>query len=64
MGGNYTADANGIAFSEIINTKMACKGSQESDFAFLLNNAHRYHFTSRGELIFDLKFDSGSVIFR
>jgi hypothetical protein len=45
-------------------TKMYCEGSQESVFTGLLENTHSYHFTSKGELIFNLKFDSGSVIFR
>lgn len=64
MGGTYTATAGIISFSNIFQTEMYCEGSQESDFAKLLENASGYHFTSRGELILDLKFDSGSVIFR
>ena len=43
---------------------MYCEGSQESDFQKLLQNTGSYHFTSKGELIFDLKFDSGTVTFR
>jgi len=43
---------------------MYCEGSQESDFASLLGNTVEYHFTSRGELILDLKSNSGSVTFR
>ena len=45
-------------------TKMYCEGSQESDFASLLESAQGYHFTSQGELILDLKFGSGSATFR
>jgi heat shock protein HslJ len=64
MSGSYTADTATISFSEIAMTKMYCEGSQEAEFVALLQNTAGYHFTSRGELIFDLKFDSGSVLFR
>jgi heat shock protein HslJ len=64
MGGNYRTEGSTISFSEIISTKMYCEGSKESEFAELLTNAAVYSFTSRGELILDLKFDSGSAIFR
>ncbi len=40
------------------------EGSQEAEFLALLNNIQRYHFTSRGELIFDLKLDGGIAVFR
>lgn len=63
-GGNYTATKDRIAFSSMVSTLMFCEGSQEADFTGLLQNTTGYHFTSRGELIFDLKFDSGSVIFK
>ena len=64
MGGSYVANAGAISFSQIFSTKMFCEGSQETEFASLLENTAGYHFTSRGELILDLKFDSGSVTFR
>ncbi len=64
MSGSYTADSDSITFSQIAMTKMYCEGSQESDFVTLLENSQGYHFTARGELIFDLKFDSGTVTFR
>jgi len=64
MAGKYVADAEGISFSEIISTKKYCEGSQENEFATLLETASGYHFTTKGELILDLKFDSGSVVFR
>lgn len=64
MGGSYMAKDGGITFSNIFATKMYCEGSQEGEFASFLENASGYHFTSRGQLILDLKFDSGSVIFR
>ncbi|MFZ1987551.1 MAG: META domain-containing protein [Minisyncoccia bacterium] len=64
IGGNYVANSNTVSFSQMMSTQMYCEGSQESDFASLLQNTQGYHFTSRGELVFDLKFDSGSVVFR
>ncbi len=64
ISGNYTAGANLISFGPIASTKMYCEGSQETDFIALLGNAQSYHFTSKGELILDLKLDSGTVVFR
>ena len=64
VGGKYTAGKDSLVFSEIFMTEMYCEGSQESEFVSMLENTHFYHFTSRGELILDLKFDSGSVVFR
>lgn len=64
MSGSYTATKNTISFGAMAMTKMYCEGSQESDFSTLLGNTQGYHFTSKGELILDLKFDSGTVVFR
>jgi heat shock protein HslJ len=64
VGGSYATDGDRISFSQIFSTKMYCEGSQESDFVTMLSNASGYHFTSKGELVLDLKFDSGSVVFK
>lgn len=64
MGGKYTLNESQITVSDIFSTKMYCEGSQETEFAGFLTNASVYRFTSKGELILDLKFDSGSVTFR
>ena len=64
MGGGYVAYNGTLTFGETFMTEMYCEGSQESDFANLLQTASGYHFTSKGELILDLKFDSGSAMFR
>lgn len=64
VGGSYVATAGKITFSQMMSTLMFCEGSQEADFTKLLSESSGYHFTSKGELILDLKFDSGSVIFR
>ncbi|MES2986116.1 MAG: META domain-containing protein [Patescibacteria group bacterium] len=62
--GKYTVKGNVITFSNIFSTEMYCGGSQEAEFTKLLQNTTSYMFTSKGELILDLKFDSGTVIFR
>lgn len=64
-GGSYAlASDNTIVLSRMMSTQMYCEGSQESEFFKLLSQVQKYHFTSKGELIFDLKFDSGTMIFR
>jgi heat shock protein HslJ len=64
VGGNYTTKEGSITFSQMISTLMYCEGSQENEFRDSLSNSTSYHFTSKGELVLGLKFDSGSVIFR
>ncbi|PIR38304.1 MAG: hypothetical protein COV34_01710 [Candidatus Zambryskibacteria bacterium CG10_big_fil_rev_8_21_14_0_10_42_12] len=65
VGGNYTTgDGQQLTFGEMVSTLMFCEGSQETEFREMLENTSSYSFTSRGELVLDLKFDSGSVIFR
>ena len=64
MGGHYEAEKGTISFDQIVSTLMFCEGSQEAEFVNLLQDTQGYHFTSKGELVLDLKFDSGSVIFR
>lgn len=64
MSGTYRSTANTITFGSIAMTKMFCEGSEEAEFAALLQNVSGYHFTSKGELILDLASGGGSVIFR
>lgn len=65
MNGTYKVREKQITFGEnIAMTRMFCKDSQEEDFAKLFGEIQSFFFTSRGELIFNLKFDSGSAIFR
>lgn len=63
MGGMYAVESDQLTFSDIYMTKMFCEGSQEGAFSQLLTDTQSYHIAG-GELIFDLKFDSGSVLFR
>lgn len=64
IGGRYEAKDGKLSFTEMAMTEMFCQDSQESVFVSLLNDSQTYHFSSRGELILGLKFDSGSVVFR
>ncbi len=64
IGGEYIINGSKISFEKMMSTLMYCEGSQESDFSKSLNEVDSYFFTSKGELIFNLKFDSGSMIFR
>jgi heat shock protein HslJ len=64
IGGTYTATDSLLAMSEFMGTLMYCEGSQESVYTSLLQDVSTYHFTSKGELILGLKYDSGSMIFR
>lgn len=64
MSGSYVADEGSLSFGPIAATLMFCEGSQESEFARILEGAAGYHFTPRGELVLDLKFDSGTATFR
>lgn len=63
-GGSYTTDGEKITFSKIFSTRMFCEGSQETDFLQMLETVAGYSFTSKGELILALKFDSGTSVFR
>lgn len=64
ISGTYSANKNQLSFGQMATTKMYCEGSEEGDFAKLLTDTQSYQFTAKGELILDLKFDSGSVTFR
>ena len=64
ISGTYEIKDNQIIFRDISSTKMFCEGSQEQDFLSMLGKVQSFFFTNRGELIFELKFDTGSSIFR
>ncbi len=63
-GGTYTVSDNVIALTDVFSTMMYCEGSQETEYLSLLRDAQTFHFMSEGELIFDLKYDSGTVTFK
>lgn len=63
--GSYDVEDRRITFNDMASTEMFCGDeSQEGDFVSMLGQIQSFFFTSKGELIFDLKFDSGSSIFR
>ncbi len=64
VGGKYTASKGKIKISDTYTTLMYCEGSKESDFTKLLSQFQIYHFTGKGELVIDLMYDSGSVVFK
>jgi heat shock protein HslJ len=64
VGGNFTVKDNKITFSNMMMTQMYCEGSQESDFVKALTDSESFSFTSKGELILNLKSGIGFSTFR
>lgn len=64
MQGGYETEGNRLSFSMLMGTLMHCDSSQEGVFAGDLEKVNGYLFTSRGELALELKYDTGSMIFR
>ena len=63
--GTVTVGKHKIHFGEKMPmTRKFCEGSQEMEFIEMLQNASSFFFTSRGQLIIELKYDSGSMIFQ
>ena len=63
--GTVTVEKHKIHFGEnMAMTRKFCEGSQEMEFIGMLQNVSSFFFTSRGQLIMELKYDSGSMIFR
>jgi len=64
INGEYIVDGNKISFNKTISTLMYCDNSQESAFTKILTETQGYLFTSKGELVLTMKFDSGSSFFK
>ncbi len=64
VGGNYTSSQPSLTFTNMMSTQMFCEGSEEATFSELLKQTQSYEFTSRGELIFILLNNQGSVYFK
>lgn len=64
MGGKYITKGNILTFNQMMSTMMYCEGSQEQEFSSKLNEVASYLFTSKGELILEIKMDSGTMVFR
>lgn len=64
VGGEYKTDGRKISFERMVSTLMYCEGSQEQEFSKTLGEVVSYRFTSRGELVFELSYDGGMMVFR
>lgn len=64
VGGEYSVTGSNIKFERMMSTLMYCEGSQEQEFSKMIAEASAYKFTSKGELIFELKASKGSMTFR
>lgn len=62
--GSYSLRGKEITFSNFASTLMYCEGSQESEFLKLLSEVKSHYFTSKGELVLNLKEAGDSMIFR
>jgi heat shock protein HslJ len=64
VSGEYVTSGKKITFTKMVSTMMYCEGSQEQDFTKMLNEVKGYTFTSKGELVLMLNYDSGSMVFK
>jgi len=65
VGGEYVVNGTQITFDELIrSTLMYCGESQEVVFQQLLRDNVAYDITTTGSLVFTLKGDGGTVLFR
>lgn len=64
MSGEFDLHMNEISFRDMTSTMMYCEDSQEQEFAGMLSEVRSFFFTNKGELVLELKLDSGSAIFR
>jgi heat shock protein HslJ len=62
MNGEYELSGNSLTFAKVIATEMFCEDSQEQEFLKMLEEVQSFFFTNKGELILNLKLDSGSAI--
>ncbi len=63
LGGQYSTDERQISVSQIVSTQMYCENSQEKDYIKALSQVGSFFFRTTGELVFDLQYDNGSIIF-
>lgn len=63
MFGSYSVDETQLSFSKLAATKMYCPDSQEHDFANMLSQVTSFLFTADSQLVLELKYDSGQMIF-
>jgi heat shock protein HslJ len=64
MTGSYSIDGRLLSIGKLAATRMYCPDSQEGEFADMLGQVAAFLFTSKGELVLELKFDSGQILFK
>lgn len=64
VGGEYVVSDSSLSFTNMRTTLMYCVDSQEAEFLKVLQDVDSFYFTSRGELVLGIKYDSGKVTFR
>lgn len=64
VGGEYKTTGSVLTFDKMMSTMMFCEGSQEQDFSSMISSVSGYHFTSKGELILELKDKKGTATLR
>ena len=63
--GNFTITQDGnIVFNQLASTEMFCPDSQENIFLDEIRNVDHYLFDKSGNLVLNLKLDSGSIYFK
>lgn len=62
--GTFTISGATLTFGSIASTKMYCEDSQENVFYNLINQTNGYSMNTKGELIFNLKDEKGSMYFK
>jgi heat shock protein HslJ len=62
VGGEYVAKASSLTFEKMMSTMMYCEGSQEQVFSSMLSSVTAYHFTTKGELVLELKDKSTAML--
>lgn len=64
MSGAYEVDGDALSFGAFAATKMYCEGSQEVEFAQMLNEVRAYRMNNTGDLSLMLENDIGVMEFR
>ncbi len=64
VGGEYKTSGSALTFDKMMSTMMFCEGSQEQEFSAMVSNVSSYHFTSKGELVLELRDKQGTVTLR
>ncbi len=64
VGGEYKTTGSVLTFDKMMSTMMFCEGSQEQEFSSMISFVSGYHFTSKGELILELKDKKGTATLR